>query len=116
MLEAQWLLIDWTGNLQQLGSLKFRTKMKTLAITHYVSVYVILHFRNRHLKDNLCCTVLHHGGEGHVLLGIIVLVDQTLMLVVDHFGDGWESLIKGEVEYNTLVGRAGGLQKGVSSV
>ena len=39
-----------------------------------------------------------HGGEGHVLLGIIVLVDQTLMLVVDNFGDGWESLIKGEEE------------------
>ena len=49
-------------------------------------------------------------------LGIIILVDQTLMLVVDHFGDGWESLIKGEGEYNTLVGRAGGLQEGVTSV
>ena len=57
-----------------------------------------------------------HGGEGHVLLGIIILVDRTLMLVVDHFGDGWESLIKGEGEYNTLVGRAGGLQEGVTSV
>ena len=40
-----------------------------------------------------------HGGEGHVLLGIIILFDQTLMLVVDRFGDGWESLIKGEGDY-----------------
>ena len=39
----------------------------------------------------------------HVLLGIIVLFDQTLMSVMDHFGDGWESLIEGDGDYNTWV-------------
>ena len=68
MLVAQWLLIDWTGNSQQLVSLTFRTKTKMSAITQNVSVYVIPKLRERywlllllrHLIDNLCWfTVLY---------------------------------------------------------
>lgn len=44
-----------------------------------------------------------HGREGHVLLGMSVPVQETLMAMSDEFGDCRESFVKGERENDSVV-------------
>ena len=96
------LLSDWTGVGGHNSKVRVLTEAAPLEPNRFWSALTIADRRqlgpDKDVTQVFSSAEGDHGGEGHVLLGIIVLVDQTLMLVVDNFGDGWESLIKGEEE------------------